>query len=50
MRFCFLRLEFWPTACVAPAALFTAAMPSLAATSEQAKAFSERAAAYVGNF
>ena len=47
MCFRFLRLEFWPTACVATAALFTAAMPSLAATPEQAKAFSERAAAYI---
>jgi signal transduction histidine kinase len=43
----FLRLGFWPTACVATAAVFTAAMPSLAATPEQAKAFSERAAAYI---
>src|ERR1700694_4351664 len=41
------RLQFWPTACVATAALFTAAVPSLAATPDQAKAFSERTAAYI---
>jgi cytochrome c len=41
------HLEFWSMACFATATLLTAATPSLAATPEQAKAFSERAAAYI---
>jgi hypothetical protein len=41
------RSRLWPTACLATAALFTATVPSLAATPDQAKAFSERAAAYI---
>src|ERR1700738_2641163 len=45
-----MRFQVWPTARIAAAAIITAAVCSdaaVAATPEQAKAFSERAAAYI---
>jgi cytochrome c len=47
MRYHFSFLKTWQTARVATATLLTATLPSLAASPEQAKAFSERAAAYI---
>jgi cytochrome c len=47
MRYQSLRLQIWQAASAAIAALFAVALPALGATPEQAKAFSERAAAYI---
>ncbi len=43
-----MRFQVWPTACIAAIiAAITSPAPAVAATAEQAKAFSERAAAHI---